>query len=124
MGLKIKAKAKAPTVAPEQAIAGDEAVNAKVGVGSVSKEYPDGSIVEHQEVVGEKVTPDAPAYVSVSMGVTRNVGNYESVKIHVGITLPCAPTSDDIDATYNEAKGWVDARVEQINQEVTDSLGH
>lgn len=123
MGLKIKSKAKAPELACGPAMAGEDTINAGVGQGSTSVEYPDGSIVDSKEVVGEAKVYDAPAYVTISMGLTRNLGNYESVKLHVGVTLPCAPTSEDIDATYQEGKGWVDARINQLNQELTDSLG-
>lgn len=30
-----------------------------------------------------------PAYVRVSAGVTKNTGNYESLRIDVAITVPC-----------------------------------
>jgi hypothetical protein len=32
-----------------------------------------------------------PAYVRVSQGMTKNMGNYESLRVDVAITLPCYP---------------------------------
>ena len=39
------------------------------------------------------------ALVRVGMGATINSGNYESIRIDIGISLPCDP--DNIDETYN-----------------------
>lgn len=92
-------------------------------VAVVSKQFSDGSETQDHEQVGIATFTGPVALVEVSMGVTRSIGKFESVKLHVGLTLPCNPTAEDIDATYHEAKGWVDARVEAINQEITDELG-
>lgn len=38
---------------------------------------------------GTEILQVVPAYVSVELGATINTGNFENIKITVGMTLPC-----------------------------------
>jgi 3-deoxy-D-arabino-heptulosonate 7-phosphate (DAHP) synthase len=49
-----------------------------------------------------------PASVKVEMGMTINLGNYESAKITVALIQPCY--SEEKDAAYDYAKRWVEER--------------
>lgn len=49
-----------------------------------------------------------PATVKVEMGMTINLGNYESAKITVALIQPCY--SEEKDAAYEHAKRWVEER--------------
>lgn len=53
-------------------------------------------------------TCDNPAMVSVSGKVTKNLGNYESLSVSVGISLPCNPNDKEIDKAYDYASSFVD----------------
>lgn len=99
-------------------------VVAKVGQGTVTKEFKDGSTTDEHFPLKEVQSAEPMASVHVSVGITRNLGNYESVKINVGVTLPCRPDADEIEQTYTEAKGWVDSKIEAINEEVSAQLGN
>lgn len=90
--------------------------------GKVTTEYKDGSIVEQEEVVKEVINQGPTANVGVSIGLTKNLGNYEALKITVSLFMPCQPTAEDIEYTYTEAKGWVDDKINTINAEVDASL--
>lgn len=37
-----------------------------------------------------------PAYVGVNPHFTRNLGNYESLKVGILVTMPCMPTEEGI----------------------------
>jgi len=100
------------------------AVNIKKEIvkGVVTKTHADGSIETdetHEEEVGAVNVPDNAARVTVEAGITRNLGNYESIRYHVSLTLPCLPEAEDIDETYNSAKEWVDDKLSSINEEVS-----
>lgn len=98
-------------------------VHAQAGVGTVHKQHSDGSET-HEEIPMAMVQSSEPmAKVEVQLSITRNLGNYESFKATVGITLPCKADADEIDEAYNEAKGWAESRIEMINQEVDAELG-
>lgn len=94
----------------------------KQAVATVETKHKDGSTESTQEVLGEQVFDSPPANVGLSIGVTRNLGNYESVKFTVSLYMPCIPEESEINQTFDEVKAWVDTKIEQINQEITDQL--
>ena len=55
------------------------------------------------------------ARVKVMSSVTRNLGDYNSVKVEVGLDLPCYEC--DIEHTYNQAADWVSAKIESELEE-------
>lgn len=52
-----------------------------------------------------------PAYVNYSEGATINVGNYQSVRIDVGISLPCYV--EEIDDAFIKAKEIVSKKIDE-----------
>jgi len=61
-----------------------------------------------------------PASISVKAGVTINLGNYESGRVDVMLTMPCYP--EEVDATYNEVKEWVDSRVDHERRTIESAV--
>ena len=59
-----------------------------------------------------------PAFVKFSAGMTINLGNFESLRIDCGVTLPCRPA--DIEATHQIASDFV---AERVAEEETNWLG-
>lgn len=49
------------------------------------------------------------AKVSVSMGLTLNLGNFESARIDVSVVVPCY--REEVDAAYKYAHSWVEKRL-------------
>lgn len=94
----------------------------KQAIGFVEYIYKDGSIVTKEEIVGEEINGEATASLSMSIGLTKNLGNYESVKVTVGLTVPCIPTEEDIEASYAQVKDWVDTKISAINDEIESSI--
>ena len=62
-----------------------------------------------------------PASISVKAGVTINLGNYESGRVDVMLTMPCYP--EEIDGVYEDVKSWVDARVSHEKKEIEKAIG-
>ena len=59
----------------------------------------------------------SPAYVSIGGSVTKNLGDYNSVKITAQVTLPCAPTAEACRITKDLASKMVDEYVgEELDQ--------
>jgi hypothetical protein len=50
-----------------------------------------------------------PAKVSVEMGLTVNLGNYESARIGVSVVVPCY--REEIDDAYAFAHRWAETRI-------------
>jgi len=57
-----------------------------------------------------------PATVSVKKGITKNMGNYESVRIDVMVSVPCY--IEEIDTVYDEVDTTVDEMIEQQLQAI------
>jgi hypothetical protein len=68
----------------------------------------------------EKIEGD-PAWVSVSAGMTYNMGNFNSSKINISITYPCSP--EKVDGVYDVLKNWIDKRLTVEVQELRESAG-
>jgi len=64
------------------------------------------------------------AYVRFDASASVNIGNYESIKVNVGLSMPCSANSEDMKAVYLELSSKVKAllrmEVEKIREE---SLG-
>lgn len=62
-----------------------------------------------------------PASISVKAGITINLGNYESGRVDVMLTMPCYP--EEVDETYEDVKQWVDARVDKTAKDIEAAKG-
>ena len=58
----------------------------------------------------------APANISIKAGFTMNLGNYESGRADVMLSMPCYP--EEIDGVYPQVKEWVDAKVSEEDKEM------
>lgn len=114
--------APAPTKALSKTVEDVQETMANVEA-SVTINHPDGSEEVTTEVVGQVQVSGAPAKVCVGVGLTKNLGNYESLRAYVELTLPCAPTEQDIEESYAMAKSWVDDKINEINSEVSAQIG-
>jgi hypothetical protein len=78
-----------------------------------------------EEVSNERVRIrpfiSVPASISVKAGVTINLGNYESGRVDVMLTMPCYP--EEIDRVYEDVKSWVDSRVEHVRRAIEAAVG-
>jgi uncharacterized protein GlcG (DUF336 family) len=57
--------------------------------------------------------------ITVEGGTTINLGNYESAKIGVSVTIPCSP--DTMNEAYDYGLAWVG---ERISKETKNAKGH
>ncbi|NOQ30171.1 MAG: hypothetical protein GQ570_03515 [Helicobacteraceae bacterium] len=72
-----------------------------------------------EEAVGDpKGYSEPTCNVGVSVGVTRNMGNYNSVKVQVSLNMPCY--IEEIDPVYEFTKEWVDNKVDTIVAELDE----
>ncbi len=66
---------------------------------------------EEQEVIGVHKFITDPAFVRVSAGVTKNMGNYESLRIDVAISVPCY--REEVVLTTKVVSDMVSVRLEK-----------
>lgn len=94
------------TAAPTQA---SVSVEKKV---SGSKDYK----LEHQEEIeldsGNLIPSDKLCRIEVEGGRTVNLGNFESARFGVKISMPCH--MNDLDSAYDSAREWVDKKMMEV----------
>lgn len=72
------------------------------------------------EYIKESDLPPDPAYVSIGAGLTENLGNFESLRLDVRVSLPCG----NDDTAIRQASKRASALVQEfIEQERRNALG-
>ena len=78
----------------------------------VSRQYgKNGEPLTKEETLAIHRFVTEPASVSLELGLTLNLGNYETARLSVSITLPCY--KEEAHEAYNFARQWVMHRVAQ-----------
>ena len=68
---------------------------------------------EHEEVVSVPIFNTDPARVMVLGGITRNMGEFNFVKVEVSVDIPCYPETSEIDRAYNLASDIVEEKIQR-----------
>jgi len=100
-----------PKLTPKSPYVDHLETEAPGGTKTVAVQYK-GQTPTMEEQVDEKVPPiPADKLVRVTVGGERvvNLGNYESARIHVAITLPC--TQETLNDAYAHGLDWVSERI-------------
>lgn len=91
-----------------------------VGVSSVTDKT--GAVVEKTESLGLVVVEGPLAEVNVELGFTKNLGNYQSARLQVGIKVPSNIQQDALDSSFEYAKQWCDAKLQSMIKELEESI--
>lgn len=82
------------------------------GTTSVQDKQTNTEKVEQETIPGTVLETHPFAEVGVEASMTRNLGNYESLRLQCSVRLPCAP--DEIDDTFENAQNWVNSKMEAL----------
>lgn len=117
MGVQIKkAKKAGAESAPESQYQHQAEATVQTSVSHAGKETVE---EEHTEKVGPALNYEGPvAEVMFKAGITRNMGDYNSARIDVALTLPCEPTAPDLDVAFAYSRSWVDERLQDLLSEM------
>jgi hypothetical protein len=78
-------------------------------------------VAETEEIIDPAVFTSAPAIVTRGYGLTLNLGNYESARFDVSLSMPCYP--EDVDACDKWCAAWTEQRVQAEVSAVRGSKG-
>jgi len=76
---------------------------------TIGAKYGTEEVAESSDVIAVHKFETATASVTVEYGATINLGNFESVRIGVSVTVPCYV--EELDQTYEFAQAWAEARI-------------
>ena len=78
-------------------------------------QYSNGQLSEEKETLE---TIPCPTFGEVEVGrinvrgsITRNLGDFNSVRVEVGLELPCLPELSEVDRVYNIASNFVEEKI-------------
>lgn len=72
---------------------------------------------EAEDVIAVHKFETEPAKVTVDYALTINLGNYESAKIGVSVTIPCY--MEEINSAYEFAQSWAEERLAKERDLIT-----
>jgi len=73
---------------------------------------------EAEDVIAIHKFETEPAKVTVDYALTMNLGNFESAKIGVSVTVPCY--TEEIDKAYEFAQAWAEERLSKERDQVVN----
>ena len=80
-------------------------------------QYQNGKLAEETE---SQETIPCPTFGDVEVGrinvrgsITRNLGDFNSVRVEVGLELPCLPELSEVDRVYDIASSFVEDKIKQ-----------
>ena len=82
----------------------------------------DGELIfeEFPEVAEVKHGAGPMANIGYGLDRTINLGNYESLKIHVTIHVPSIVSEEEIEGNYEFCKGWTEMKMAEVTKEYTE----
>lgn len=88
------------------------------GKAKVDVTHPDKSTTESEEVVKQEAFEQPTANVGVAFATTKNLGNFESLKVSVSLNLPCYVS--EIDDVQAFATDWVNKKMEKVMEDLLE----
>ena len=75
--------------------------------------------VSSEQNVGDPIITNQPlANVGITLGYTKNLGNYEAAKVSVSCHMPCTPTVAGVDEMFTQVESWANKKMEEIVAEL------
>lgn len=99
-------------------------LSSKAIVAEVTKQHTKSGVAVSDTASSEQLRPvvvsEPFATVAMSMGMTKNLGNYEALKVNIHLSMPSAPDFDSIAQTANMVREWVENKLDDILKEATE----
>jgi len=89
---------------------GVKIVKKQQAIGTVEKDGKQESV----EVVEEFETDEPMANVGMKLGHTKNLGDYESVRVDVSLYMPSKTDKKSLDKTFKKVFKWCDKKLADI----------
>lgn len=83
-------------------------------IGKVSVTDENGKEQETTEVVDEMIVDENMANVGVKVGTTKNLGDYNSLRVDVSLYMPSKTDKKSLDKTFKRCFKWCDTKLDKI----------
>ena len=93
-------------------------IEKKQAIGKVVVTDEDGKETETAEVVEEFIVDEPMANVGVKVGTTKNLGDYNSLRVDVSLFLPSKTSKKELNKTFKKCFDWCDDKLDKIMDDV------
>lgn len=83
-------------------------------IGTVVTTDKDGNETETSEVVDEIIVDKPMANVGVKVGTTKNLGDYNSLRVDVSLFMPSDTDKKSLNKTFKKCFKWCDDKLDSI----------
>jgi len=95
-----------------------EVIEKKQIIGKVTVTDKDGKEQETFEVVDEVIVDKPMANVGVKLGTTKNLGDYESLRVDVSLYMPSDTDKKSLNKVFKKCFKWCDNKLDKIMDDV------
>jgi hypothetical protein len=92
-------------------------------VGQATVKMPSGAEITGEEKLGLTLSEGPVGTVTIELSHTKNLGNYQSAKLTVGLSVPTNISVDALDKTFEYAKTWCDVKLTALIDEIDHPKG-
>ncbi len=93
-------------------------IEKKQSIGKVVVTDQDGTEQETTEVVDEVIVDKPMANVGVKVGTTKNLGDYNSLRVDVSLFIPSDTDKKSLNKTFKKCFKWCDDKLDSIMDDV------
>jgi len=103
---------------PVNIIKNGQVIEKKQVIGKVTVTDEDGAEQETTEVVDEVIVDKPMANVGVKVGTTKNLGDYNSLRVDVSLFMPSDVDKKSLNKTFKKCFKWCDDKLDSIMDDV------
>lgn len=89
-------------------------IEKKQAIGKVTVAVEDGTETETTEVVEEFIVDEPMANVGVKVGTTKNLGDYNSLRVDVSLYMPSKTDKKSLNKTFKKCFNWCDDKLDSV----------
>ena len=95
-----------------------QVIQRQQSIGRVVAFGDDGHEQETTEVVEEIIVYETMARGGVKVGTTKNLGDYNSLRVDVSLFMPSKTDKKSLNKTFNKCFKWCDTKLDDIMADV------
>ena len=89
-------------------------IEKKQVIATITMTDEDGNEEESFEMVDEVIVDKQMANVGVKVGTTKNMGDYNSLRVDVSLFMPSDTDKKSLNKTFKKCFKWVDDKLDDI----------
>lgn len=86
--------------------------------GKVEIDFPDGTSKQETEIIEEVIVDKPMANVGLKVGMTKNLENYESLRVDISLFIPSELDDESLNAAFKRCDEWCEEKMGKVMEEL------